>query len=280
MAREGSSGVENTLRIRTLPSSTHTQSVKVPPVSMASGKNFDAKREAARGMRTVFRSQELEQQKRDSSTRKHFCPPLARMGNTPWMASARLSSRPKSHPSSQPGQGHGVRLLGAGNVSEGCELVQLLCHEQRIQLAQVVARNDLHDEVIVPLVEANRRIVVHGGLEQDGTAAGGAQARFRRGQQLRADTLATSFRQHVDGHDVTRAALEFLRHEEAKNSGLRGFRYQRERAGMVDVMGQFLAAIGDSGRKALLVNAPELVKVGRTMIAQRIRSSFRLMSSG
>ncbi len=68
--------MENTLRIRTLPSSTHTQSVKVPPVSMASGKNFDAKREAARGMRTVFRSQELEQQKRDSSTRKHFCPPL------------------------------------------------------------------------------------------------------------------------------------------------------------------------------------------------------------
>src|SRR5581483_10364428 len=73
MAQEGSSGVENTLRIRTLPPSTHTQSVNVPPVSMASGKNFDAKRETARGMRTGVRSQ--DQQKRDSSTRKHCRPP-------------------------------------------------------------------------------------------------------------------------------------------------------------------------------------------------------------
>src|SRR4051812_47418502 len=35
MAREGSSGVENTFDMRTRPSSAQTQSVKVPPVSTA-----------------------------------------------------------------------------------------------------------------------------------------------------------------------------------------------------------------------------------------------------
>src|SRR4051812_47893793 len=35
IAREGSSGVENTLSMRTRPASTHTQSVNVPPVSTA-----------------------------------------------------------------------------------------------------------------------------------------------------------------------------------------------------------------------------------------------------
>src|SRR5208337_1783778 len=35
IARDGSSGVENTLRVLRAPSSTQTQSVNVPPVSMA-----------------------------------------------------------------------------------------------------------------------------------------------------------------------------------------------------------------------------------------------------
>ena len=35
IAREGSSGVENTFRVRSVPPSTQTQSVNVPPVSMA-----------------------------------------------------------------------------------------------------------------------------------------------------------------------------------------------------------------------------------------------------
>lgn len=35
MARDGSSGVENSFRVLRLPASVQTQSVKVPPVSMA-----------------------------------------------------------------------------------------------------------------------------------------------------------------------------------------------------------------------------------------------------
>ena len=35
IASEGSAGVEKTLSMRTCPRSTQTQSVKVPPVSMA-----------------------------------------------------------------------------------------------------------------------------------------------------------------------------------------------------------------------------------------------------
>src|SRR5581483_6226443 len=158
MARDGSSGVEKTFLIFSLPSSIQMQSVNVPPVSIETRRGSRA--EFRRGARGMIRGQRIQQTSRKQSARRYG----KRLFHPERVDAVEVVSRDRSYHRVSvaliEGQGRGVVHSGfeidALRASGGQALLGSL-HQRRAEAAATRASQNVdRDDVPVPASVAVR----------------------------------------------------------------------------------------------------------------------------
>src|SRR6266851_5597160 len=163
---------------------------------------------------------------------------------------------------------------------------QIFLQHQRVDAIGIVARDGLHHAVAVALVKRQCGDVIHGGFQGYGAGSGAAQAIFCRSQEQRSDAGAAGRGDNVDSNDVSRIAR--VSYDESGNFIAGGecggfFRVAGSDQGYSSAAAQveleFLPGVGNSGRKAILVDAPERLKMLGLKVSDRERHAA-IVASG
>jgi hypothetical protein len=143
--------------------------------------------------------------------------------------------------------------------------------DEGVDAGGVVPGDDVDDAVLMAFVEGQGGSIVDGGFQHHGMTRGPAQALLGGGQELRTEAAATAFGEHINGDDVTYAtAAGFGDDETSKDAGCSGamFGDDGERSAAPEVGGQLPPGVGDAGRKAPLVDAPQDLKILGPKVSQ------------
>jgi hypothetical protein len=146
----------------------------------------------------------------------------------------------------------------------------LLLQYKGVYARGIVSWDDLHHAVMMPLIETECGSIVDSGFENHCVAGDMAQALFSRHQQLRAKTTATAGGEHVNGNDVTHSTPAGFGDDETSNawflsSALGDY---GERSPVLDVGCQLPPRVGNAGRKAPLVDAPQDLEILSSILSQ------------
>ncbi len=125
-------------------------------------------------------------------------------------------------------------------------------------------------------VKGQSRRIAHGSLQQDRLAFLQYQPAFSGLQQEGTNTGALSIGTHVNGKDVSHAGRVGFSHNKSQNSstgllsGLprRAVGHQSEGPRAIHIPGKLMPGICDPFLETFLVNAPELVKIRASILAQ------------